>query len=223
MNTNTNGSKVTNIGFWPRGILAKIADIVVDIGNSLKGLLDDGTQLPGTVDFSEKQGSDKLGNDTMEEIARRLIVTVEKEQIGNVLFQPTPPDDHTKAWVPTDPVSGLPTDGKIRVWDSNTSAWVLADNQPGYVAPLKRFVAKHIAAGTSTVNFEFPSIGTINYFPTVTFTTQNADNTWAAPPGSYPAGFGYLITNKTETSVSIAFFAVPAGGMNCELQCEQKP
>lgn len=220
-NSNTNGSQVANVGFWPRGTLPAVIDALEQTFVQLEAL-EEGTQLAGAVDFAEKGAVDKLPDATMAEICRRLVVTVEKQEPGNIIYSPEPPEDKTKAWMPTDPVTGLPLDGKLKIWDEDSTAWVYSDVQGGYTPPLKRELKQRVAAGASTVNFPFADIKTDNYYVVVTFTTQNDDGTWNAPPGSYPAGFGYLVGNKTNTQVSIAFYGVPTGGMMVEGYVEQK-
>lgn len=223
MNSNTSGSAVANVGFFPSSLLPVVAAQVVALGNALTKAAAADDSLLASVDFASQAGTDKIVDAVMEEIARRLVVTLETQEQGNVVYSPTEPEDLTKAWIKTDPVTGLPINGIVYVYDSNTETWVPSPNQGAYVPPEKRFSKQTVAAGASTINFPFADMGTANYFPTLTFTTQAADGSWNAPPVSYPAGFGYLVTNQTNTTCSVSFWGVPVGGMSAILEVEEIP
>lgn len=220
-NSNTSGSKVANIFFLPQTLLARFVEF---LGGTITYLTDviNGNQQPASVDFSEKNPVDKLPDSTMEEIARRLIVTVESQTPGNVLFQPTEPADHTKAWWQTDPITGLPV-GVLKIWDEDSGAWVAADvNQQGFV-PRRRNGLLVAPAGISTQNFSFQDIGTLNYRIILTPTLSDGSGGWGAPPGSFPANFGFFIANKTNTIVTVAFYGIPTGGLRWEIDIEERP
>lgn len=221
-NSNTSGANVASVGFWPRAILSAVVTQLGGIMASLKGI-QTGAQLPASVDFSALAGSDKLSDATMSEICRRLIVTIEKEQAGNVLFQPTAPEDHTKAWWQTDPLTNLPI-GRLKQWDSQQAAWVSVDlPSDTYVPPKRRNGILASPAGTSTQNLQFQDIGTSDYKVTLTPTTfSGTSNTWAPPPTTFPAPFGFVIVNKTSNLVSIAFFGIPTGGITWEVDVEDR-
>lgn len=221
-NSNTSGSKVANLAYWPSAILPRVVDLLGGVITSLKGLVDS-KALPAAVDFSVLAGSDKIADAAMEEIARRLIVTFEKESQGNVLFQPTAPDDHTKAWWQTDAVTGLPI-GRIKQWNEQQAKWVNVEQPTDvYVAPLKRNGRITAPAGTSTQNFPFQDILTSDYKVILTPTTYStSSNSWLPAPISFPTTFGYVIVNKTNTLLSIAFFGVPTGGITWEVDVEDR-
>lgn len=218
-NSNTSGSKVANIGWLPRTLLASFVNF---LGGTVTFLTDvvNGTRQPGTVDYSEKNPTDNIPDSRMEEIARRLIVTVESQTPGNVQFQPTAPEDHTKAWWQTDTVTGLPT-GVLKVWNDDEGAWIAADvNQLGFVARRRKgFLVA--TAGISTQNFSFADIGTLDYKVTLTPTLFDGTS-WASPPGSFPANFGFFIANKTNTLLSVSFYGIPVGGLRWEVDIEER-
>lgn len=221
-NSNTNGSSVGNIGFWPRSILPSIIAKLESSINSLKGLLA-GTVLPAAVDFSEKAKDDRIADVTMEEIARRLIVTFEKTEEGNILYQSQSPEDHTKLWAQTDPVTNFPI-GRIKQWDAESGTWVDTDpSSAPFVAPLKRNGRLISPEGASTQNFQFEDIKTDDYRVILTPTTfAPASNTWASSPGSLPNSWGFVVTNKTNTMCSVAFFGIPEDGLTWEIDIEDR-
>lgn len=222
-NSNTSGSNVANIGFWPKAILPRIVNLLGGVIDSLKGI-QTAEQLSASVDFSEFAGSDKLSDSVMEEIARRLVVTIEKAQPGNVLFQPAEPEDHTKAWWQTDPLTGLPV-GRLKQWNATSGSWVVVDTAAGdvYVPPKRRNGLMASPAGNSTQNLPFADIATTDYTVTLTPTTfSGASNTWAPPPATFPNPFGFVVVNKTSNSVSIAFFGIPTGGITWEVDVQDR-
>lgn len=164
------------------------------------------------IDFARKSGSDAIADVHLDEIARRLVITFEEATQGNVVFSPTPPDDKTKAWWQTDPVTGIPL-GQPRIYDSTQSAWVAIDVTNTYTPPAKRYLKERVVAGASTVLFQFDDILTENYEVSLEWTTQNADGTWAAAPATYPAQFGYIIAARTNTFLTVNAYAVPTGGL----------
>ncbi len=213
--SNTSGAEVANVGFWPRAVLPKIVDYLASLGASIKAVAS-GTADPATVDFSASAGSDKISDAAMAEITRRLVVTVERDNPNNVLFQPTEPDDHTKSWWKTDPVSGIPI-GQPLIWSDEQGKWVSTTaSQQTYVPPATRSGTIMAAAGTSTANFEFTDILTTNYSVTLTPTTF-INGAWAPAPVSFPTHFGALVVNKTNTLVSVNFYGVPTGGVMWEI------
>lgn len=223
-NSNTSGSNVANTGFWPRAILPSVVSGLNGIISSLKGIIT-GTQLPAAVDFAFMAGSDKISDSVMEEITRRLIVTIEKEQPGNVLFQPTEPDDHTKVWWQTDPNSNLPIAGGLRQFDTKSGKWVPVDTNIGtnYVPPKRRSGLLASPAGTSTQNLPFEDIGTTDYQVVLTPTTfSGTSKTWLPAPTSFPNPFGFVVVNKTTTLISIAFFGIPTGGITWEVDVQDR-
>lgn len=174
-----------------------------------------------TIDFAEKSGSDMLSNDQLGEIARRLQITFERQQTGSVLFQPVAPDDHTKGWVQTDILTGLPV-SKVKIWDEESGGWVLQDtSDPVYVPPPKRYASVTAEAGASLVTVSFEDIKTSEYFVVVTPVTLE-NGTWNPAPAAFPDGYGWAITNKTNTSFSIQFRGMPAAGLSFEFEITDK-
>lgn len=221
-NSNTKGSEVANIGFWPRAILPSV---VVFLGNTIKSLkgLQVGQVIPIGVDFSEQGASDHLTDEVMAEITRRLIVTLESEKPGQVLFQPTEPADHTKGWWQTDPITNLPISGKLKVWKDETQKWEDVDTSNVYIPPLRRTGKMVSPAGASVQNLNFVDMKTSDYIVTLTPTTYNVtSNSWAPAPGSFPSGFGFVLSNKTNTSISVSFNGIPTGGLTWEVDVQER-
>lgn len=222
-NSNTSGANVANVGFWPKAILPALVNLLGGVINSLKGI-QTAEQLPASVDFAALSGSDKLSDAVMEEIARRLVVTIEKAQPGNVLFQPTAPDDHTKAWWQTDPLTGLPI-GRLKQWSAATGTWAVVDTAATdvYVPPKRRNGLMASPAGNSTQNLPFEDIGTDDYTVTLTPTTYSGSSrTWLPAPTTFPNPFGFVVVNKTSNLVSIAFFGIPTGGITWEVDVQDR-
>lgn len=223
-NSNTSGANVPNVGYWPSAILPSVVTLLGGIINSLKGL-ETGQQIPGTVDFAAMAASDKITDAVMSEIARRIIVTIEKEQPGNVLFQPTEPNDHTKAWWQTDPVTNLPIAGGLKQWNDTDGKWEKVDTNTGavYVPPKRRTGLMTSPAGNSTQNLSFADIGTSDYQVVLTPTTfSTSSQTWQPAPSSFPNPFGFVVVNKTSNVISVAFFGIPTGGITWEVDVQDR-
>lgn len=219
-NSNTSGANVANVGAFPKGFLAKL---IVQIGNAtaiLAAAVKGETKL-ASLDFMEKAGSDCIPDLRMEEIARRLVVTFEDASQGNISFSPEPPEDKTKLWWQTDPVSNIPI-GRVKRWDATTNEWVnVSTPDEPFVAPAKRSGRIFAAAGASTVNFQFESMFTADYKVTLTPTTFNG-SVWLPQPGSFPSSYAFAIVNKTEALCSVAFQGMPSGGLYWEIDIEDR-
>lgn len=150
------------------------------------------------------------------EIIRDLIVAFENVVEGDVIFSPTAPDDKTKAWWQTDPVTGIPI-GQPKHWSEADNEWVdIAD--PGtssYTPPVERTVSKEIAVGASQVTFEFAEMGTDEYHVSIVELLKIGGD-WLTPPANMN-NYARAISGKSTTSVVINFFGVPAGGLTCTL------
>lgn len=205
-NSNTNGADVANIGFWPTRFYSIILQAIGDATKLITDARNESADVLG-VDFSEKGPSDKISDDKMQEIARRLIVTREREGTGNVVFSPEAPEDHTKVWWQTDPVTGIPI-GQPQVWDAEQERWVDSTSTPGATPARERFGTLYFPPGTSTQNISFVDMLTVNYDVIITPTTI-FEGVFLPFPGSFPRDFGWVVVNRTNTMVSIAADGVP--------------
>jgi hypothetical protein len=211
-NSNTSGTNVASVGFWPLGILPNIVAAIGNLLNDIKKVASgDATALK--ADFAEKSASDALSDMTMEEIARRLIITMEQETPGNVVFSPTEPEDKTKAWWQTDAQTGIPL-GQPKIYKANTDKWEpIVAQESTYVPPARRALKKFVPAGGSAQNFTFEDLKTDNYTVSFVFTTEQVSGGFATAPVSFPTAFGYIVSNKTNNTLTVQFYGVPSGGM----------
>lgn len=213
--SNTDGSQVASIGSWPLNLQRRFLLEAGALVEQIQAIVD-GTALPATVDFSLKAGDDVVSDRVMAELARRLVVTFESANQTNIVQQPTEPSDHTKLWIQTDPITGVPIGG-LKKWDEGTQSWVdSSGSSANYSAPERRRIYKQVAAGASTINIDFADIKTDKYYVSFVFTTEQPNGTWAPPPASYPTAFGYFVTNKTSTQITLAFYGVPVGGLTVD-------
>lgn len=217
-NSNTSGANVLNLGYLPSAIFKRVVDLLTGILGDAKKVLS-GQATLGVVDFSAKAGSDAVSDAVMEEIARRLIVTIETKTDGNVVFSSQPPEDKSKVWWQTDPTTGIPI-GSPKTW--NGSAWVEITN-PAVTAPVakKRTGSLYFPAGAGSQNFNFDDIETVDYEVNVTPTTF-LNGVWQPAPGTFPTHFGWTIINKTNTQVTIAIYGAPTGGLNFEIDITER-
>lgn len=220
MTSNTNGSNVASVGYWPSGILPRIVEILGGTIKSLKGIIS-GDVTASAVDYAPKGGSDKVADVVMDEISRRLIVTYEKPNPGNIAYQPEAPDDHSKLWVQTDVQTGIPVGG-IQRWSETSGKWVPADPAASaYTPPLQRSGFLAVTAGNSTNVFSFENIKTTDYRVTLTPTTY-LGGAWNAAPANFPDGYAVVVTNKTSNELTIAVFDAPTGGLAYEIDVQAR-
>ena len=221
-NANTSGSTVANVGYLPKGLLEKLTTAAGIVWKNLV-LVVKGEAVVATVDFSVKSGSDLLPDVTLEEIARRLIVTLELKAQGNVIFSPTAPDDLSKAWMQTDPLTGIPL-GTLKTWDATSQSWVAQVTvQNPYTPPQTRhFMAFASGPGQSQVTIEFPTMGTKNYWINMCPTTYQ-NGSWQPAPTTFPSHFGWAVVNKGESEMTINFFGTPEDGLNWEIDIFERP
>lgn len=220
VNANTSGSAVANVGWLPKGVLEKLTGAVGIVWKNLVKVVK-GEAVIATVDYTVKGGSDLLPNRTLEEIARRLIVTLELKAQGNVVFSPTPPDDKSKVWWKTDPTTGIPL-GSPKTWNSTTNQWQDVQTQASaYVPPKRRHTMLFADAGQSQGTARFDSIQTTDYMVVVTPTTL-INGSWQPAPSTFPTHFGYCIVNKAEAELTINFFGTPDQGMTFEIDIEER-
>lgn len=219
-NANTSGSAVANVGYLPKGLLEKLSAAAGIVWKNLVKVVK-GEATLATVDYSVKGGSDLLPDLTMDEIARRLIVTLELKSQGNVIFAPTPPDDHSKVWWQTDPVTGIPL-GSPKVWNSTTKAWENVQTvASAYVPPRRRTVSVFAEEGQSQHTVNFDSMGTTNYSVNVMATTFIAGS-WQPAPSTYPTHAGVVLVNRGETELTLNFFGTPEDGLVFEIDIEER-
>lgn len=219
-NSNTSGANVANIGYLPRFIFERVVTLLDGIARDMKRVLS-GETIAGVVDFSAKGGSDAISDAVMEEITRRLIVTIEAKTEGNVVFSTEPPDDKSKVWWQTDPTTGIPI-GSPKTWNSTTNAWTPIATA-GEVAdvPKKRAGQLYFPAGPSSQNFNFEDIGTDDYEVNVIPTTF-LNGVWGPAPDTFPVHFGWTVVNKTNSQVTISIYGCPVGGLNFEIDITER-
>jgi hypothetical protein len=219
-NSNTSGAKVANVGFWPRGLIQYVAASITVLVQTFKRVLTGDLQLCA-VDFVSQSGSDCLPDAVMEEIARRIIVTLEAASQGNVVFSATPPDDKSKVWWQLDPATLIPI-GSPKLWNETTQAWEpITSTGQTYVPPRKRHGTIYAPAGASTVNFDFAELGTDDYSCTITPTTF-LNGSWGVAPNNFPTHFGWVVVNKATNQLSIGFYGTPTGGLTFEIDLEER-
>lgn len=219
-NSNTSGASVGNIGFLPRAVFERVVDFLTGILGDMRKVISGDATL-GTVDFAQKGGTDAISDSVMEEIARRLVVTIESKTDGNVVFSTEPPEDKSKVWWQTDPTTGIPI-GSPKTWNSALGQWVEI-TAPGAQAPVakKRTGTLYFPAGNGSQNFNFSDIETVDYEVNVTPTTF-LNGVWQPAPGAFPTHFGWTIVNKTNSQVTIAIYGAPVGGLNFEIDITER-
>lgn len=172
------------------------------------------------VDFAKKAGTDCIPDSTMDEIARRLQVTFESLQDGNVVFAPSPPADTSKIWWQTD-ANGIPIGSPLK-YDNATNQWVPVALGGNSFVPARRRFGRFLApAGDSTKTLEFADMGTSDYLVTLTPTTFDG-NTWAPAPTNFPGHFGWILANRSPTSVTVFTKGAPTGGIYFEVDIEER-
>lgn len=213
--SNTNGKDVGNVGFWQRGFLGKTVDFLNATAATLTRVLT-GSLTVAAVDFSPTAGTDGIADSVMDEIARRLIVTLEAQTDGNVVFSVDPPDDKSKVWWQIDPVTSVPI-GQPKLWNADEAAWVpISDSNQPYVPPLTRTGSLFAPEGNSTSNLDFSDIGTTDYQVTLTPTTFS-NGSWGVAPTTFPTHFGWIVANKATNQITVSFYGTPAGGITFEV------
>lgn len=216
--SNTSGSKVASVGFWPRGLIERLAASLNTIVATFKRVLTGELSILA-VDFVKQSGTEKIPDDMREEIAQFLIITLEKEAQGNVVFSTSPPEDKSKVWWQIDPATQTPI-GSPKLWNETEQAWLPIDTSASsYVPPKQRHATVTALAGASTIVTNFSDIGTTDYRVTLTPTIRSG----GVAPASFPNAFGYCVLSKSTTSVTISFYAVPTEGLEFDLDVEERP
>lgn len=214
-NANTSGAAVANIGFLRAGLLDRFVTFLGNLKNQLSKVINEEADL-AEVDYAVKGGSDKISDETMAEISRRLVVTLEAKAQGNVVFSATPPNDHSKVWWQVDPVTGIPI-GSPKVFNSTTQTWENVQPSSGaYVAPRRRWTKFFAEAGQSQHTVAFATMETTDYTVIVTPTTF-IEGTWQPAPGTFPSHFGFIVTNKGEAELTLNVFGTPTDGATFEV------
>ncbi len=173
-----------------------------------------------SVDYAKKGANDCILDEVMEELVRRLIVTLEVLGEGNVVFSPEPPDDKSKVWWQTDATTNIPI-GQPKVWNDETQQWIPAVTSDVFIPPRRRFGRVFAPPGATSQNFSFEDIGTEDYFSTITPTTFDG-TTWGAAPGTFPTHFGWCVTGKTTNTLTLSFFGTPSPGIWFEVDIEER-
>lgn len=176
-----------------------------------------GESIASRIEFRPVPDGQKqyVSNQARAEIIRDLIVAFEKLEEGDVIFSPEAPTDKSKAWWPTDPVTGIPI-GQPKRWDEEENNWVdIAD--PGtsqYEPPVERVKTEEIEEGSSLVTYEFEDMGTDQYRVSLT-PYFKVDGVWVTPAASMN-NFAFAIAGKTNTTLQVQFYGVPSTGLMVE-------
>lgn len=166
--------------------------------------------------FSDQSGSDHIPKAITDELARRSIITLSTTDLGNTVFSPTEPQDKTKVWWKTNAITGIP-EGNALVWSEADNAWVPSNtSSTPYTPPKEQFISLDAVAGASTRNITVEDMGRDDYFVQAEISTRVA-GVWNSAPAN-TNNFGWCVINKTATSLSLALFAVPTGGLNFNLR-----
>lgn len=171
-----------------------------------------------SLDYSVRGEGDVISDKQMAEIARRLIGTLEDQTGGNVVLSPTPPEDLSKLWGQTDPTSGV-LQGQLQKWDAEQNKWVpTAETGEVYIPPLETGLLRVTApAGASTQTVPLGlDMERVDYFLSVTPSTWNG-TVFGAAPATYPTTYGWAVSNKTESEITITFNGIPTGGLVFEV------
>jgi hypothetical protein len=221
-NSNTSGTTVATVSSMPKGILERFIETLGSLRENLrKVILGDATLAQ--VDFAPKStnGSDKISNERMEEIARRLVITFESAAAGNVVLSPEPPEDKSKVWWQTDPISNVPI-GSPKVWNSTQNAWVAVQAVASpYVPPQKRYTTVFAPQGQSQQTAKFDDIGTTDYEVNITPTTY-INGGWLPGPSTFPTHFGFIVVGKSNTECVISLFGTPEDGAMFEIDITER-
>lgn len=174
------------------------------------------------VDFTPQAGSDLVSNKVMEEVARRLNVTFEQAVSSDFIISATAPEDLTKIWFQIDPITNVLI-GQAKIWDADAEEWVSPATQDvPYAPPQKYRTTFFSAAGASTSNVTLAGITTTDYDVTLTPTTQTVPGTWLPAPVTFPSHFGFVIIGRTETTLQVAVYGAPTGGIQWEVLIEER-
>jgi len=155
------------------------------------------------------------------ELERDGYVVIEAVVEGNVVISPTPPDDTTKVWWPSD-VNGVPQ-GSPKVYDTESGEWVAIDsNFTPYVPPDQRNGTFFTPAGGSTQTAgPFTAMHGGSNYQIILTPTLFTGGVWQTPPASFPSNFGYFIANKSNTLFTVQFYGIPVGGLSWEWEARE--
>jgi hypothetical protein len=219
MTANTSGTNVAQLRNLTKAQWQELADEFGALSAQAEAVAN-GAAVPLTLDFVLKSASDRLPDETMREIIRRLVVTLEIFGNNPIVLSTVAPQDITKVWWPADPVTNTPI-GVPKTWDAATQAWIpiIEPSTPSVVFPKTRFTAAFADSGESDVTFSFKDIGTSDFFVSLTpLFYSNGD--WTTPAGF--THYGWALTNKSTNFFTAHFFGVPTGGMTFEAKIEEK-
>lgn len=163
-----------------------------------------------SVDSVAKKAGDCLTDGVMAEIARRLTVTLETSQSGQVVLSATAPTDTTKIWWKVDPITNIPV-GNPMTYDATSSAWKEITSQATSGFKVVRTGTITVPAGASTQTLNFETVNTANYAAFFSPTARTGSGQWNAAPDTLTAN--WIIANQASNQLSVKFYAVPTGGL----------
>lgn len=220
MNANTSGQDVASLGYWQRPAVERFLATSLSNADMAKRVLSGELDMIA-FDFAPGNDKSKVPDDIAAELAMRLIGTVERAANGNLVFSTTPPDDKTKVWFQIDPTTSIPI-GSAKTWNETAKAWLpITQSGSPYIPPQRRSGMIYAQAGASTANFDFPDMGTSDYIVTLTPTTF-LNGSWGVAPNAFPTHFGWTVVNKANDQISVGFYGTPTGGLNFEVDLEER-
>ena len=170
-----------------------------------------------TIDFKRAEAGDKIPDDVISELARRLVATTENQEQGTIVLSPTPPGDTTKIWWQTDPLTSVPV-GQPKLYDAASGQWV-ENSVAGATIPRTRHFQVFASAGNSQQNVAFQELATTDYVAILSPTTW-VNGTWQTNPNANTQN--WLITNKLSNGFTVAFYTVPTGGLTYDVLVMEK-
>lgn len=147
-----------------------------------------------TITFLPKQECDKLSDEIMGEIARRIVATAEdSSDFGNLWVNPVPPSDLSRLWLAQDPVTALPV-GAVKRYNPGSGTWE-------DVAILTETQVVSITPGVQTEELEITGDGTFG----VNWGAPYASNSYILSPyaAGDPAGASWYVSSKSVAGATI--------------------
>lgn len=147
-----------------------------------------------TITFLPKQECDKLSDEIMSELVRRLVATVaDSNDFGNLWVSPVAPSDLNRLWLAQDPVTMLPI-GTVKKYNFGTQTWE-------DVAILTETEVVPITPGVQTSEITVTGNGTFG----IQWGSAYASDSYMLSPYATedPAGASFFVSSKSTSGAAI--------------------
>lgn len=161
------------------------------------------------VSFLKSQTGDRLTDEALREIAKRLVIQEKAQVEGPVIYSKTAPTDKNKLWVELDASGQVAGITSAKLYDFSSGKWVsIVDQNPTPMNQEKQYTLT-LEEGRSTIQkTDLPFLEGI--------TTYSVNIEWLFDPGTDAR---LWLSQKEHNEITFEFDGIPVDGGDVIITC----